>query len=604
MTHPVLNTLRTEWNYLGKRRKLFVFYAFLFAIAAAVSLLTPYLIGSIFNSIQQTITTKEELWGLIFKIFLLLVITVTFWIFHGTARFFETTTSFFVKKNYINDKIRVVLKLPIKWHKDNHSGDTIDKINRASNALEEFSGQMTYQLIYGLINFIGSIAILIFIDWKIGVFALIYSFGTIFIISRVDSKLDKKYRDLNKYNNALSAAIFDYLSNVITVITLRLKKTVSKEIDSKQTVSYPTYKSSAIINELKWGFASVALRVMIVSVLIYRAYTEFNFTGTILIGTLYMIYGYLDNVGETFYKFADLYGAIVRVNARIVGAAPIEEEYAKLEYPKAGRLPKYWKELVLKDVSFAYNKDGKTKHIDNINFSFKKGQKIALVGESGSGKSTILSLIRGLYNVEKGEVYCDGVLIPEGVNRVKDHITLIPQEPEIFNNTFRYNITMNLPASEQDIGEAISMSQLTPVLSKLPAGLDTSVMEKGVSLSGGEKQRLALARGLLAAKNSSIVLMDEPTSSVDSLNEVKIHEKIFKKFKNKTVISSIHRLHLLDKFDYVYLFSQGKIIGQGTFDEIKTNPVFNKMWRRYHKEKILDKEVEKKQESDKQSLLP
>lgn len=153
---------------------------------------------------------------------------------------------------------------------------------------------------------------------------------------------------------------------------------------------------------------------------------------------------------------------------------------------------------------------------------------------------------------------------------------------------------MNLPANEEDLDKVIRMSQLRPVIDKLPNGLDTNVMEKGVSLSGGEKQRLALARGLLAAKRSEIILMDEPTSSVDSLNETRIHEKVFEEFKNKTIISSIHRLHLLDKFDYIYLFSEGKIVGHGTFDEIKNNPLFGKMWRRYNKEKILDKELERK----------
>ena len=163
MTHPIINILKTEWGYLGKKRKTFLFYISLFVIAGAVELSIPWLIGAIFNSIQQSITSKAELWSLIFKISMLLVITVVFWVFHGFGRVLEATTGFHVKKNYMNDKIRVVLKLPIKWHKDNHSGDTIDKINRASGALEDFSSQMTYQITYGIISFFGSIIILCFI---------------------------------------------------------------------------------------------------------------------------------------------------------------------------------------------------------------------------------------------------------------------------------------------------------------------------------------------------------------------------------------------------------------------------------------------------------
>ena len=593
MAHPIINIIKTEWKFLGKRRPLFLFYIFLFLIAGAVHLFTPFVIGTIFNSIQQTITSRGELLTLIYKILLLLLIVLVFWAFHGVARVLEITTGFFVKRNYISDKIRIILKLPIKWHKDNHSGDTIDKINKAASGIGEFS-EITYLLIYGLIDFLGSIIFLLFIDFKIGLFALIFSLVTIFIISRVDKVLERKYKELNGFNNKLSASIFDYVSNMSTVITLRLKKTVSEEIDAKQNVAYPVQKSSTIINELKWGFASISIECMIVAALVYRTYTEFNATGAILIGTLYMLYGYLNQVGETFYKFADLYGTIIRDNAAITSAYPLDNEYAKLRETRITNLPRDWKTLELKNVSFTYDVGSKVTHLENINFTFKKGQKIALVGESGSGKSTILALIRGLYDLEKGEVYCDSIKVIDGVKTIREHVTLIPQEPEIFNNTFEYNITMNLSVNKDELNKFVRMSQLSNVIDRLPKGLQTSVMEKGVSLSGGEKQRLALARGLLAARNSEIVLLDEPTSSVDSINEIKIHDNIFNSFKNKTIISSIHRLHLLDKFDYIYLFSRGKIIAQGNFDEMKKNILFHSMWVKYNKEKRSDKNLIKK----------
>ena len=590
MTHPILNTIKTEWGYLGRKKRLFIIYIILFVIAGAIELLTPYVLGTIFNSIQNSISSQEELQGLLFKISLLFFLTFVFWIFHGFGRVLEQTTGFFVRKNYVNDKMRVVLKLPIKWHKDHHSGDTIDKINRASNSLEEFASHRTFEIVYALINFFGSLAVMFFIDWKIGLFALLFSCGVLFVITQVDKNLDKKYRELNTFNNAYSATVFDYISNVITVITLRLRRIVSAEIDSKQSASYPTLKASVIMSEAKWAFASIALKLMVVAILIYKAYTDYHFSGTILIGTLYMLYGYLDFIGSTFFRFASMYGEIIKTNARIVGAYPLDEEYAKLEDVQVSPLPNGWKNLSFKGISFTYDTDGKLNHLDNINFEFKRGQRIALVGESGSGKSTILALIRGLYNIDKGEIYCDKQLLAAGIHRVKQNVTLIPQEPEIFNNTFRYNITMNLPASEENIRKAITISQLEPVLEKLPNGLDTSVMEKGVSLSGGEKQRLALARGILAAMKSDIVLMDEPTSSVDSLNEIKIHDNVFSEFRHKTIISSIHRLHLLDKFDYIYLFSRGKIIAHGTLPELKKNPIFHEMWKKYNREKLKDKE--------------
>lgn len=594
LKNPIANIIITEWQHLRKRKKIFLLYVLMFFIAGTITLTTPFVIGSIFNSIQKSISTKEELYYLLFKISILLLITILFWIFHGTARILEQTTGFYVKRNYINEKIKRVLELPIKWHKDNHSGDTIDKINRASNSLEEFAMHKTFDIIYGITNFIGSAVILLIIDWKIGLFAILFSSTTLFIISRIDKVLDKKYKELNKYSNKLSSVIFDYLSNIITVITLRLKKSVEREIDEKQMNSLKSFKESARINEIKWGFASIMLSLMTVMILCFRAYTEFIATGTILIGTLYMLYSYLNAVGETFYKFAYLYGDLIRINARIDGIKAIDLEYEKRKIYETINLPNNWKKISLKNISFTYNIKGKKNHLEGINLSFLRGEKIALVGESGSGKSTILSLIRGLYEIEKGKVYCDGKILLGGLIPIRKHITLIPQEPELFNNTLKYNITMGFPVQKEDILKVIKISQLKEVISKLPNGFSTNIMEKGVNLSGGEKQRLALARGLLAAKESDIILLDEPTSSVDSLNELKIHEEIFKEFSNKTIISSIHRLHLLDNFDYIYLFNKGKIISQGTFEEIKRNPTFDTMWRKYHREKIQDKELLKK----------
>ncbi|OIO81834.1 hypothetical protein AUJ84_00025 [Candidatus Pacearchaeota archaeon CG1_02_32_132] len=580
-SNPLWNVLKTEWEFLGNKKKIFLVYMSFFAIAGIINLLTPLLIGSIFNSIQNNISSETELNGLIFKIFLILAITIGFWIFHGTGRIMEYLTGYQVHRNYTNSKIRKILDLPVKWHKDNHSGDTIDKLERGRTALFNFSGGTTYDIVYGVLSIFGSIFILFFIDKKIAIFTLVFALATIFTIMKVDSKLHKYYKELNKYSNKLSASIYDYVSNTITVITLRLKGTVADEIDSKLAASYKTERTSSVLNEFKWGFASVALSLMTVLVLSYKAYTDYHTNGIILIGTLYILYGYLDKVGESFFRFAGLYGALVRFDARIRGAYPIDEAYALIEKKEGGKISPDWKNVEFKDVDFTYDKEGKKQHIDKVSIKFRRGEKVALIGESGSGKSTILALIRGLYEPDSGEVYVNGIKVENGFGKVRKKITLIPQDPEIFNNTLKYNITMDLPAKKEDVQKVIAMAQFGKVIERLEKGLETSVMEKGVSLSGGEKQRLALARGLLAAKKSQIVLMDEPTSSVDSNNEMKIYDSIFSNFKDKTVISSVHKLNLLEKFDYVYMFDRGKIIASGTFNELKKNPRFASIWKKY-----------------------
>jgi ABC-type multidrug transport system fused ATPase/permease subunit len=158
-------------------------------------------------------------------------------------------------------------------------------------------------------------------------------------------------------------------------------------------------------------------------------------------------------------------------------------------------------------------------------------------------------------------------------------VTLFPQEPEIFENTILYNITLGLPISREEVMKVCEEAQFVDVLNKLPEGLDTFIQEKGVNLSGGQKQRLALARGILAARNSDIILMDEPTSSVDPRTEKLIYTSMFETFRGKAVISSLHRLHLLTQFDYIYILRNGQVVDEGTFDHLnRYSLVFQEMW--------------------------
>ncbi|MDA3836154.1 MAG: ABC transporter ATP-binding protein [Nanoarchaeota archaeon] len=584
--NPIFNMFKTEWKYLQKYRGRFIIYMSLFLIAALVSLLTPLVIGKIFNFIQAgEVADPATLMKLLWMISLIFVIQVIFWLFHGTARVFENLTGFMVHRNYTNDKIKKVLDLPVSWHKDHHSGDTIDKINKGRGSLKSFSEYMTFQVLYAIVNIFGAAAFLFFIDFKIGIFVFLFSSLVLFISMSFDKKMNKKYKEMNKFSNKLSSAVFDYVSNIVTVLTLRLKKTVRAEVDKKISVSYPLHKKIQYLNESKWAIASISVSFMVVVALAWKAYSDYNANGIILLGTLYMLYGYINSIGRSFNSFGQLYGSLTRESANIESAYPIDEAYEKVEAASKDNLAKDWKRILIRGLGFTYNKEGNERHIDDVEIVFNRGEKVALIGESGSGKSTILSLFRGLYDVDSGSVYCDGKKLKYGLSTVGHSVTLIPQDPELFNNSIRYNIAMGSSVSKKKLEKAISMAQFEKVVKRLNKGLDTNVLEKGVSLSGGEKQRLALARGILAAYDSDIVLLDEPTSSVDSLNEIKIHDNLFKEFKDKTIISSIHRLHLLPKFDYIYMFDKGKIVAHGTYEKMKKNPKFARVLEKHETKK-------------------
>jgi ATP-binding cassette, subfamily B, bacterial len=234
-------------------------------------------------------------------------------------------------------------------------------------------------------------------------------------------------------------------------------------------------------------------------------------------------------------------------------------------------IPPEWNNILIKGISFSYSSarqsssfdSGNAKGITNIHLDLRRGKRIALIGESGAGKSTLMSVLRGLCPPKEPPS-----IVVNGNNgyswrALAEIITLLPQEPEIFENTVLYNITMGLSFPDHDIRKACEATRFIDVVNQLPAGFDTHINERGMNLSGGQRQRLALTRGLLASAYSSVVLLDEPTSSVDSSLEIEIYRNLFQWFGNKAVICSVHNIGLLKNFDYVYMMKDGMVINEG-----------------------------------------
>ena len=190
-----------------------------------------------------------------------------------------------------------------------------------------------------------------------------------------------------------------------------------------------------------------------------------------------------------------------------------------------------------------------------------------MIGSSGGGKSSLLNLIRGLYVPEQVKLSIDDTVF-DSLEPLQSITTLIPQDPEIFENTIEFNITMDVVTDADEINSAIQLAGFTKVLNHLPSGLKTDIREKGLNLSVGQKQRLALARGLFAARYSSLILMDEPTSSVDLPTEKEILSGVIETFKDAAIIVSLHRLHLLPKFDRIIMLDHGIIVADGKTSDL------------------------------------
>ena len=221
-------------------------------------------------------------------------------------------------------------------------------------------------------------------------------------------------------------------------------------------------------------------------------------------------------------------------------------------------------EIAIKNLSFQY---GERRIIDDLSLSIKKGEKIAFVGESGSGKSTLIKILLGLLKYNQGKVRLgDMELSGICLNNLYDRVSYLSQDAPVFDGTIKENLVFEKKVSEEQMLGALSEVQLSHLVENLAEGLNTEIGEKGTCLSGGEKQRLALAR--LWFEDSELVILDEATSAMDNLTEENVMKSVMQKMKDKTVIAIAHRLNSIAGFDRIILFREGKIVGQGTFEEL------------------------------------
>lgn len=233
--------------------------------------------------------------------------------------------------------------------------------------------------------------------------------------------------------------------------------------------------------------------------------------------------------------------------------------------------------IEFKNVSYSYN--GEKNIIDNLSFKIDTDSSVALVGESGSGKSTIIKLIMGLLKYNSGNILIDDQELSKlNLNLFYDNVTYVSQETPIFDGTLRENLIFDKKIKDDEILRILNLVCLDKFYEKLENGLDTELGEKGVRMSGGERQRVALAR--LFFDESKIIILDEATSAMDNITEKQVMENIVEKLDNKTLIIIAHRLETIKDVDRIYVLSDGLIKEQGKYEELlDKNGYFTKLYK-------------------------
>lgn len=569
----------STWKYAKKDRwKLAVCYV-LHIISFTGELIQPLSFGMAINAIQKN--GANDIMSVLKWLGVYLVGFFIFQIFHHSARYFEITTALKNQQRFVNDMYKKIYNLPMKWHIDHHSGEIVNRIKVAGEALRDF-GFSQHSYLENLFLSVGPIVLLMRLNWQIALISVVLTTINLVVVFKINRTIHPILDRQNDCFHAFSARITDFVCNIKTIITLGLGKQTGKDLDKKFNSYYDECMNEFWINQPRCffiGFGAIATELIVV---VYYIWSCRRLNIYLMAGNVVMIVTYfrqledaLSGITSNFYEVLHRKAAVESVDMIIHSSLHNEV----LEY-KDGIIP--WQDLSIKNLKFKF--DNENYILDGIDIDFTKHSKTALVGLSGSGKSTLLNVLGGIYQPEYVEVLADEKNY-SSLEAFAKSTVLVSQDPEIFENTINYNITFGLEADDAEIESAIDIAQMNEVLAKLPNGLNTDIREKGVNLSGGEKQRLALTRGLFFSKGKDILLLDEVTSSVDAINERLIMEKILQHYKECCVICTVHRLHILDMFDNVIVMDNGHIVQKGPFSKlIKEEGPFKTLWEKYQLE--------------------
>lgn len=483
---------------------------------------------------------------------LYLAAALGFVLLHIPSRLLERRLAFAARRSFWARVYGVLVERPLSWHERHHSGATLDRARKAADGLFGFVGGQ-FRWIQTVMGLAGPVVMLTLLSWPVALLAALVNLLVLLLVLRVDRVIVAAMADENEAEHRFSSVAFDYVTHMTTILGLRLGPRTHAELLRAHDATEPPYRRHVRANELKYGGISVALAALEVVALGIFVLGDLATRGSVRIGVAVAVFRYLNLLGRTFYEAAYTYQDLLRKKTDLSAADPL---LADPPTPAPEVPPSDWG--VLRVEALTHRHPGAAAPcLRDLSLELKRGEQVALVGPSGAGKSTLLALLRGLLEPGSGRFTLDGAPARD-LRGFRAGVVLVPQAPEIFENDLLFNLTGGLEHAPADLDAAIHDACLEPVVARLPRGLDTDLRERGVNLSGGERQRVALARALLFAREARLLLLDEATSSVDRATEAEIYRRVQARFRGRTVVASVHGLHLLPRFDRVLALEDGR----------------------------------------------
>ena len=560
------------WPY----RRKFILGTFTRISSDLVWLFPPWALSEIINIAagHEAGDSLQYFWTLMG---LLIVAAIYHYTAHDIAKYLIYPIAEKMRLDSIRDAIRHMFDLDPDWHEKENTGNKLQRIDKAGDSLNEVTRLYVDLLIESTINIIGVTIILSTLGKSVNAIMLVFFLSYYLLSGFLTRRASKESLLTNIEWEKFEGVAFESLNNIATIKALGLWNAIMKWLNKTSARVFHQTKIRIFWYRIRAGSLNLYREIFRQIIIIYVVLQVF--AGNIEVGVIAMVVFYFQKVSasagelaEVTYRFELGRIAMMRMSA-IMEAKPTAELSGDKPFPKN------WSKLEVDDLHFSYENNDV---LQGLSFSLKRGEKLGVVGLSGAGKSTLFKVLLKLYDRYKGKVLF-------GKRELKDirresylkHFSYVPQETELFNLSLKDNVTLALDSkvNEARFKRALAVANVDDFIHKLPDGINSLIGEKGVKLSGGEKQRVGLARAIY--QHPDILFLDEATSHLDAESESKIQEALHDFFQEVTAIVIAHRLSTLKEMDRILVMEDGKVIETGTFESLlKKKGRFWSLWKK------------------------